>query len=144
MAITLTENALKRVRAFVAGEASDTAPGSAGSPVGLRIGVKRARFSGLAYVINYAEQVTADDVVFDQGGVQVVVDRQALALIDGTVVDFVREGLNEAFRFRNPNAKVVWLRRSFTSSAVSSRSSQWLSNVPFPSSSPTACQERHW
>jgi iron-sulfur cluster assembly protein len=105
VAITLTENALNRVRAFVAGGSSDTVPGRAGSPVGLRIGIKRTGCSGLAYVINYAEQVTADDVVFDQGGVRVVVDRQALEMIDGTVVDFVREGLNEAFRFRNPKAK---------------------------------------
>jgi iron-sulfur cluster assembly protein len=73
--------------------------------VGLRIGIKRTGCSGLAYVVSYAEQVTADDVVFDQDDVRVVVDRQALAMIDGTVVDFVREGLNEAFRFRNPNAK---------------------------------------
>ncbi len=94
MAVTLTENALKRVRAF----------GSGAMP-GLRIGVRRTGCSGLAYVVNHAEQVTADDVVFDQDGVRVVVDRQALELIDGTVVDFVREGLNEAFRFRNPRAK---------------------------------------
>ncbi|MEQ1800628.1 MAG: iron-sulfur cluster assembly accessory protein [Gammaproteobacteria bacterium] len=98
MAVTLTENALKRVRAFGSGSGS-------GQGAGLRIGVKRTGCSGLAYVVNHAGDVTADDVVFDQDGVQVVVDRQALDLIDGTVVDFVREGLNEAFRFRNPNAK---------------------------------------
>ena len=98
MAVTLTENALNRVRAFGAG----TTPGGT---VGLRIGIKRTGCSGLAYVVNHADPVTADDVVFDQDGVRVVVDRQALQLIDGTVVDFVREGLNEAFRFRNPNAK---------------------------------------
>jgi iron-sulfur cluster assembly protein len=90
VAVTLTENALKRVRAF-------------GS--GLRIGVQKTGCSGLAYVVNHAGEATPDDVVFDQDGVRVVVDRQALPLIDGTVVDFVREGLNEAFRFRNPNAK---------------------------------------
>jgi len=100
VAVTLTENALNRVRAF--GAVPDGSPGGA---VGLRIGVKRTGCSGLAYVINHADPVTADDVVFDQDGVRVVVDRQALQLIDGTVVDFVREGLNEAFRFRNPNAK---------------------------------------
>jgi iron-sulfur cluster assembly protein len=105
VAITLTENALKRVRAFIASGAPDAIPGPARSPVGLRIGVKRTGCSGLAYVINYAEAVMADDVVFNQDGVRVVVDRQALELIDGTVVDFVREGLNEAFRFRNPKAK---------------------------------------
>jgi len=94
VAVTLTENALKRVRAFGAGPAPS-----------LRIGVRRTGCSGLAYVVNHADEVTADDVVFDQAGVRVVVDRQALELIDGTVVDFVREGLNEAFRFRNPKAK---------------------------------------
>jgi iron-sulfur cluster assembly protein len=98
VAVTLTENALKRVRAFGSGP-------TAGPSAGLRIGVKRTGCSGLAYVVNHAGQVTADDVVFDQDGVQVVVDRQTLDLIDGTVVDFVREGLNEAFRFRNPRAK---------------------------------------
>ena len=94
MAVTLTENALKRVRAFGVGPAA-----------GLRIGVKRTGCSGLAYVVNHADQVTGDDVVFEAERPRVVVDRQALELIDGTVVDFVREGLNEAFRFRNPRAK---------------------------------------
>jgi iron-sulfur cluster assembly protein len=98
VAVTLTENALNRVRAFGAGAIP-------GGTAGLRIGIKRTGCSGLAYVVNHAGPVTADDVVFDQDGVRVVVDRQALQLIDGTVVDFVREGLNEAFRFRNPNAK---------------------------------------
>ncbi|MSR10095.1 MAG: iron-sulfur cluster assembly accessory protein [Gammaproteobacteria bacterium] len=93
MAVVLTENALNRVRSF--------SPGAAG----LRIGVKRTGCSGLAYVVNHADPVTAGDVVFDQDGVRVVVDQEALQLIDGTVVDFVREGLNEAFRFSNPNAK---------------------------------------
>jgi iron-sulfur cluster assembly protein len=96
VAVTLTENALQRVRAFTA------APGS---EPGLRIGVRRTGCSGLAYVVNAADRPGPDDVVFEQDGVRVVVDREALALIDGTVVDFVREGLNEAFRFRNPNAK---------------------------------------
>lgn len=96
MAVTLTENALHRVRAFLEGRTAGTA---------LRIGVRRTGCSGLAYVVNYAEQVSADDVVFEQGGVRVVVDRASLPLIDGTEVDFVRQGLNEAFRFRNPNAR---------------------------------------
>lgn len=93
MAITLTENALNRVRTFMAGEP------------GVRIGIKRTGCSGLAYVVTTADDVGADDVVFHQEGVRVIVDREALAIIDGTVVDFVREGLNEAFRFRNPNAR---------------------------------------
>lgn len=96
MAVTLTDNALNRVRAYIAG----SRPGA-----GLRIGVKRTGCSGLAYVVNYADGPGPDDVVFDQDGVQVVVDQAALAVIDGTIVDFVRDGLNEAFRFRNPHAK---------------------------------------
>ena len=102
MAVTLTENALNRVRAFGAGLTSGA---DLGAIPALRIGIKRTGCSGLAYVVNHAGAVSADDVVFDQDGVRVVVDRQALLLIDGTIVDFVREGLNEAFRFRNPNAK---------------------------------------
>jgi iron-sulfur cluster assembly protein len=94
VAVTLTDNALKRVRAF-----------AAGGPPALRIGVKRTGCSGLAYVVNHAGAVTPEDIVFDQQGVQVVVSQADLPLIDGTEVDFVRQGLNEAFRFRNPNAK---------------------------------------
>lgn len=59
----------------------------------------------MAYVVSVAESVTPEDMVFEQAGVQVIIDREALAVIDGTEVDFVREGLNEAFRFRNPKAK---------------------------------------
>jgi iron-sulfur cluster assembly protein len=73
--------------------------------VGLRVGVRKTGCSGYAYVVDYADSVGTDDVVFDQGGVKVVVDPQSLALIDGTEVDFVKEGLNEAFKFRNPNVK---------------------------------------
>ena len=59
--------------------------------------------SGYSYVVNYAEEVAANDVVFEDKGVQVVVDSEALPLVDGTEVDFVKNGLNEAFSFRNPN-----------------------------------------
>jgi len=76
-----------------------------GRGVGLRIGVKRTGCSGYAYVIDYADSIAEDDVVFDQAGVKVVVDPKSLGLIDGTEVDFVKEGLNEAFKFRNPNVK---------------------------------------
>ncbi len=94
MAVTLTERARERVRRYI---------GSRGQGLGLRVGVTRTGCSGLAYVVNYADEVTDADVVFESNGVKVVVDRDALAYIDGTEVDFVRDGLNEAFRFRNPN-----------------------------------------
>jgi len=96
MAISLTESAATRVKAFLA---------TRGHGVGLRLGVRKTGCSGFAYVINYADQAGPDDAVFEDRGVQVFVDRSSLGLIDGTVVDFVKEGLNEAFRFRNPNVK---------------------------------------
>jgi len=96
MAISLTESALERVITFLR---------TRGHGIGLRLGVKKTGCSGFAYVVNYADEVSRDDVVFEQGGVKVIVDPESLRLIDGTEVDFVREGLNEAFRFRNPNVK---------------------------------------
>lgn len=72
--------------------------------MGLRLGVKKTGCSGFAYVINFADAVGDADTVFESNGVQVVVDAEALELIDGTHVDFVKQGLNEAFRFSNPNA----------------------------------------
>ena len=74
-----------------------------GSGIGLRVGVKKTGCNGFAYVINYADSVEASDTVFEERGVKVVEDRKSLELIDGTEVDFVKDGLNEAFRFRNPN-----------------------------------------
>ncbi len=96
MAISLTESAATRVKAFLAAR---------GHGVGLRLGVRKTGCSGFAYVINYADQAGPGDAVFEDRGVQVFVERSSLGLIDGTVVDFVKEGLNEAFRFRNPNVK---------------------------------------
>jgi len=95
MAITLTESAAERVRNYLQ---------ERGSGIGLRLGIKKTGCSGFAYVINYADQVQPDDVVFEDGGITVVVDPDALEYIDGTQVDFIKEGLNEAFKFRNPNA----------------------------------------
>ncbi|MGA0001007.1 MAG: HesB/IscA family protein [Steroidobacteraceae bacterium] len=94
MAVTLTPSAAARVRNFIA---------SRGSGVGLRLGVRKTGCSGYAYVVDYAEEVAADDRVFESEGVKVVVDPVALPLVDGTEVDFVRHGLSEVFRFRNPN-----------------------------------------
>jgi len=96
MAISLTPAAADRVRHFLA---------ERGHGVGLRLGVRKTGCSGFAYVVNYADSVEPEDRVFESQGVQVLVDSRSLELIDGTVVDFVRHGLNEAFRFRNPNVR---------------------------------------
>ncbi|MGH8429696.1 MAG: iron-sulfur cluster assembly protein IscA [Solimonas sp.] len=96
MSISLTESAAQRVLSFMRNR---------GAGVGLRLGVKKTGCSGFAYVVNYADEIGANDVVFENRGVKVVVDAKSLALIDGTEVDFVKEGLNEAFKFRNPNVK---------------------------------------
>jgi iron-sulfur cluster assembly protein len=74
-----------------------------GEGIGLRLGVTKTGCSGYSYVINYAEDITDADVVFEDKGVKVIVNADALPLIDGTEVDFVKSGLNEAFSFRNPN-----------------------------------------
>ncbi len=94
MAISLTESAASRVRNYLEAR---------GGGIGLRLGVTKTGCSGYSYVINYAEDITDADVVFEDKGVKVVVDAEALPLIDGTEVDFVKSGLNEAFSFRNPN-----------------------------------------
>jgi iron-sulfur cluster assembly protein len=96
MAISLTESAANRVRTFLAAR---------GRGVGLRLGVRKTGCSGFAYVINYADETHPDDLVFEDQGVRVLVDPASLPLIDGTTIDFVKQGLNEAFRFRNPRSK---------------------------------------
>jgi iron-sulfur cluster assembly protein len=96
MAILLTESAADRVRSHLE---------KRGAGIGLRVGIKKTGCSGFAYVVNYADEVRPEDSVFEARGVKVVVDRTSLPLIDGTVVDFVKQGLNEAFKFQNPKAK---------------------------------------
>ena len=94
MAVSLTQPAAERVRTHLEAR---------GKGVGLRVGIKKTGCSGYAYVINYADDIADSDVVFEDYGVKIVVDKESLELIDGTEVDFVKRGLNEAFRFRNPN-----------------------------------------
>lgn len=94
MAISLTESAAQRVQSHLAAR---------GQGIGLRLGVTKTGCSGYSYVINYADDVDAGDVVFEDRGIKIVVDPEALVLIDGTEVDFVKNGLNEAFSFKNPN-----------------------------------------
>jgi iron-sulfur cluster assembly protein len=90
----LTQSAAERVHQYLEAR---------GKGVGLRLGITKTGCSGYSYVVNYADDVAEGDVVFEDKGVTVVVDPQALELIDGTEVDFVKNGLNQAFRFRNPN-----------------------------------------
>ena len=71
----------------------------------MRLGIKKTGCSGFAYVVNYADEIGSNDLVFEDQGVKVIVDRESLGFIDGTQIDFVKQGLNEAFRFRNPNVK---------------------------------------
>lgn len=96
MAITLTSNAAKRVQSFLANR---------GKGVGLRLGVKTSGCSGMAYVLEFADDINDDDSVFEDKDVKVIVDKKSLVYIDGTELDFVKEGLNEGFKFNNPNAK---------------------------------------
>lgn len=96
MAITLSEPAIERVKHFL---------DNRGSGVGVRVGVTTTGCSGLAYLIEFVDQINAEDEVFEQDGVSVIIDKKSLVYLDGTQVDFVREGLNEGFEFKNPNQK---------------------------------------
>lgn len=96
MAVTLTEKAAKHVSKYISRR---------GKGVGLRLGVRTTGCSGLAYKLEYADEIAAEDQVFESHGVKVLVDPKSLAYIDGTELDFVREGLNEGFKFQNPNVK---------------------------------------
>ena len=96
MAISITPAAADRVKSFIA---------SRGKGLGLRLSVRKTGCSGFAYVVNYADDAVKSDHVFEEHGVKVFVDPESLPLINGTTVDFVKQGLNEAFRFHNPNIK---------------------------------------
>ena len=96
MAITLTESAAEQVR-----ESLD----KRGKGIGLRLGVRTTGCSGMAYVLEFADEVAANDSVFEDREVTVVVDQKSLVYLDGTELDFGRDGINETFKFKNPNVK---------------------------------------
>ena len=96
MAITLTESAARHVSRFIE---------KRGKGVGLKLGVKTTGCSGMAYKLEFADAPAPEDELFESHGVKVFVDPKSLPYIDGTELDFVREGLNEGFRFNNPNMK---------------------------------------
>lgn len=96
MAITLTDAAADRVKNYIQRR---------GQGIGLRLGVRKTGCSGLAYVVDYADAIEAEDTVFEDKGVKMVVNPSSLNYLDGSVVDFAREGFNEVFRFVNPNEK---------------------------------------
>ena len=96
MAITLTEKAASHVSGYLS---------KRGKGVGLRLGVRTTGCSGMAYKLEFADAPSPEDTQFESHGVRVFVDPKSLPYIDGTELDFVREGLNEGFRFNNPNVK---------------------------------------
>ncbi|MBY0455455.1 MAG: iron-sulfur cluster assembly protein IscA [Burkholderiaceae bacterium] len=96
MAISLTQAAARHISRYLARR---------GQGLGVRLGVKTSGCSGLAYKLEYVDEAAAEDIVFENHGVKVLIDPKSLAYIDGTELDFVREGLNEGFRFNNPNER---------------------------------------
>ena len=97
MALSLTEAAADRVKSFLENR---------GKGLGVRLGVKTTGCSGMAYVIEFVDEVNeVEDEIFESNGVNIIVDKKSLVYIDGTQMDFVKEGLNEGFEFKNPNEK---------------------------------------
>lgn len=95
MPVSITESAAKQIKKQLA---------KRGKGIGLKLGVKKAGCSGFTYALDYADTLTESDMVFENHGVKVIVLNDDLALVDGIELDFSREGLNEAFKFNNPNA----------------------------------------
>ena len=94
--ITITENAADHIRKFLT---------KRGKGEGIRIGVKTSGCSGMAYTLEFVDEIQPDDQVFEQDGVKVFIDPKSMVYLDGTQVDFAKEGLQEGFKFENPNAK---------------------------------------
>jgi iron-sulfur cluster assembly protein len=109
MSISLAPAALQRIQSYLA-----DSPGA----IGLRFGVKRTGCSGWSYVVDLAREAREGDAVSEQEGIRVYVDRDSLSLVDGTEIDFLKQGLNEQFVFRNPNVKAeCGCGESFTTDA---------------------------
>jgi iron-sulfur cluster assembly protein len=96
MSVTVSEAAAKHVTKYLA---------KRGKGIGVRLGVKTTGCSGLAYTLEYVDERAPEDQLFEDHGVKVLVDPKSMAYIDGTQLDFVREGLNEGFKFHNPNER---------------------------------------
>jgi len=96
MPVTLTEKAANHVQSFLE---------KRGKGVGLRVGVRTSGCSGMAYKLEFADATNPDDVQFESHGVKLLIDPKSLPYLEGTELDYTREGLNEGFKFRNPNVK---------------------------------------
>ena len=96
MGVTLSESAAKHVTNFLT---------KRGKGIGLRLGVRTSGCSGMAYKLEFVDETAEDDIVFESNGVKVFIDPKSLPYLDGMELDFAREGLNEGFKFNNPNAK---------------------------------------
>jgi iron-sulfur cluster assembly protein len=96
MAITMTDAAFDHVSKFLSNRGKGT---------GIRVAVRTTGCSGMGYVLEFADEVEADDEVFEIGDIRIIVDPKSLVYLDGTELDFVKEGLNEGFKFNNPNAR---------------------------------------
>ncbi|KIA79597.1 MULTISPECIES: iron-sulfur cluster assembly protein IscA [Chromobacterium] len=96
MALTLSERAAAHISAFIA---------KRGKGLGVRLGVKTSGCSGMAYKLEFVDVENSDDVRFESHGVAIFTDAKSLAYLDGTELDYAKEGLNEGFKFNNPNVK---------------------------------------
>lgn len=94
MAITITEAAARRVATFLENR---------GKGIGLRLGVRTSGCSGMAYILEFVDDLDEGDQVFEEKGVKIIIDAKSLVYLDGTELDFAKEGLNEGFQFNNPN-----------------------------------------
>ena len=96
MAVTLSDKAATHIGNFIA---------KRGKGVGIRLGVRTSGCSGMAYKLEFADEIGADDVTFESHGVTILIDPKSLPYLEGTELDYAREGLNEGFKFNNPNVK---------------------------------------